>query len=162
MLLRANALSNDFIASPALAKFRIPQSSVHGRAGVAASICRQAIRTICRHRAVACGVAIRVGRFAAAQSKDLSGVIDMKTLRIVAICAAALIAGQASAQEKEVASGDAPPPVAQDVGGTSPMSQSDSGSALTASRQQVYQNLIQSQQSGEQARLRKDVYFGAR
>jgi hypothetical protein len=85
----------------------------------------------------------------------------MKTLRIVAICAAALIAGQASAQEKEVASGDAPP-VAQDVGGTSQMSQSDSGSALTASRQQVYQNLIQSQQSGEQARLRKDVYFGAR
>jgi hypothetical protein len=95
-----------------------------------------------------------------AESMDLSGVLDMKTLHIVAICAAALIAGQASAQDNAAAPHDTTPPAAQDVAGTSQMTGSDSGYSMRITRQQVYDELVRSQQSGEQERLRKELYFG--
>lgn len=84
----------------------------------------------------------------------------MKTLHIVAMCAAALIAGQASAQDKATAPQDSPPSASQDVGGASQMSGSDSGSSMKITRQQVITELIRSQQSGEQARLQHELYYG--
>lgn len=83
----------------------------------------------------------------------------MKTLRIVAIYAATLIAGQASAQDKVNVPQDTPP-AAQDVGGTSQISGSDSGSSMKITQQQVYNELVRSRQSGEQERLQHDLYRG--
>jgi hypothetical protein len=82
----------------------------------------------------------------------------MKALRLVATCAVALSVGQAWAQES--AGPPATPPVAQDVGGTTGSSLSDAGTSMKVSRQQVYQDLIRSQQSGEQSRLWSDTYRG--
>ncbi|KAE8757860.1 DUF4148 domain-containing protein [Paraburkholderia madseniana] len=82
----------------------------------------------------------------------------MKTLRLVATCAVALIFGQAWAQDNPVQS--ATPPAAQDVGGTTSSSAGESGSAAKLTRQQVYQDLIRSRQSGEQSRLWGDLYHG--
>jgi hypothetical protein len=82
----------------------------------------------------------------------------MKTFRIVVICAVALAAGHVWAQDKTV------PPVseqpAQDVGGVTDVSTSESGSPKGMTQQQVYQDLVRSQQSGERARLWKDPYNG--
>ncbi|MFM0181370.1 hypothetical protein PQQ75_18560 [Paraburkholderia aspalathi] len=82
----------------------------------------------------------------------------MKTLRLVAICAASLSLGQVWAQDNPVQS--ATPPAAQDVGGTVSASTGESGSTAMLSRQQVYQDLIRAQQSGEQSRLRSEFYRG--
>jgi hypothetical protein len=82
----------------------------------------------------------------------------MKTLRLVAICAASLSLGQVWAQDNPVQS--ATPPAAQDVGGTVSASTGESGSTATLSRQQVYKDLIRAQQSGEQSRLRSEFYRG--
>ncbi|KAA1007676.1 hypothetical protein FVF58_23430 [Paraburkholderia panacisoli] len=82
----------------------------------------------------------------------------MKTLRLVAICAFALSLGQAWAQDKPVPS--EAPSAAQDVGGTPSSSTGEAGHAMQVSRQQVYQDLVRSQQSGEQARLWGDLYRG--
>jgi len=81
----------------------------------------------------------------------------MKTLRIVAMCAVALIAGQAWAQNTAVSQPDTTQ-AAQDVGGVPPSAAS--GMPMGASRQQVYDELIRSQQSGEQQRLWEGLYRG--
>lgn len=80
----------------------------------------------------------------------------MKTIRVVATCAMALILGPAWAQ-------DTPVPAqatqsAQDVGGTSDASRSDAGVTMSPTRQQVYQDLSTSQQSGEQRRIWNSTY----
>ncbi|RKE39932.1 hypothetical protein B0G76_6386 [Paraburkholderia sp. BL23I1N1] len=82
----------------------------------------------------------------------------MKTLRLVATCAVALFLGQAWAQDNPVQS--ATPTAAQDVGGTISSSTGEAGSAAKLSRQQVYQDLVRSQQSGEQSRMWSDLYHG--
>jgi hypothetical protein len=85
--------------------------------------------------------------------------IDMKTLRIVLTCAAALVAAQAWAQ-------DQPPPPAsvqanQDMGGmTDAMSSAGGRANQPLTRQDVYQDLVRSEQSGQQAKLWKDIYRG--
>jgi hypothetical protein len=84
--------------------------------------------------------------------------VNMKTLRLVVTCAAALSLGQVWAQDNPVQS--ATPPAAQDVGGTISSSTGESGSTTALSRQQVSQELIRSQQSGEQSRLRNGLYHG--
>lgn len=81
----------------------------------------------------------------------------MKTLRIVATCAAALIAGQAWAQTTAVSQQDATQG-AQDVGGVPPGSASGMATGIT--RQQVYNELIRSQQSGELKELQQGLYRG--
>jgi len=48
---------------------------------------------------------------------------------------------------------------AQDVGGITDISRSDAGMPAGLTRQQVYQDLIRSQQSGEQSRL-QEIYHG--
>jgi hypothetical protein len=82
----------------------------------------------------------------------------MKMFRIVATCAVALVAGHVCAQEQPV------PPVsaqaAQDVGGITDASRSDAGAPQGMTRQQVYQDLVHSQQSGEQTRLWNQLYKG--
>jgi hypothetical protein len=82
----------------------------------------------------------------------------MKTLRIVAACAAALLVGHAWAQDQPVTTQTAAQP-AQDVGGVTDISRSDAGAPRGLTRQQVYQDLLRSQQSGEQSRL-QDLYRG--
>ena len=82
----------------------------------------------------------------------------MKTLRIVAACAAALVVGQAWAQDQPMTAQTTAQP-AQDVGGMTDISRSDAGMPAGLTRQQVYQDLIRSQQSGEQSRL-QEIYHG--
>ena len=81
----------------------------------------------------------------------------MKTLRIVATCAAALIAGHAWAQTTTVAPQSATQ-AAQDVGGVPPGSAAGMPASIT--RQQVYNELVRSEQSGELQRLQTDLYRG--
>jgi hypothetical protein len=81
----------------------------------------------------------------------------MKTLRIVVACAAALVVGHAWAQEQTATTPTAQP--AQDVGGVTDMSRSDAGAPKGITRQQVYQDLLRSQNSGEQSRL-QELYHG--
>ncbi|SOE93214.1 protein of unknown function [Burkholderia sp. D7] len=83
----------------------------------------------------------------------------MKTLGIVAACAVALVAGQAWAQDKPATTETATIQPAQDVGGVTDMSRSDAGAPKSLTRQQVYQDLLHSQQSGEQGRL-QELYHG--
>jgi hypothetical protein len=83
----------------------------------------------------------------------------MKTLRIVAACAAALVVGHAWAQNQPATSETATAQPAQDVGGVTDMSRSDAGAPAGLTRQQVYQDLLHSQQSGEQSRLH-ELYHG--
>ncbi|SAL31490.1 hypothetical protein AWB69_02665 [Caballeronia udeis] len=83
----------------------------------------------------------------------------MKTLRIVAACAVALVAGQAWAQAQPATTETATVQPAQDVGGVTDMSRSAAGAPMGLTRQQVYQDLLRSQQSGEQSRL-QDLYHG--
>jgi hypothetical protein len=82
----------------------------------------------------------------------------MKTLRIVVACAATLIVGHAWAQE-QAAPTMATAQSAQDVGGVTDMSRSDAGASKGITRQQVYQDLLRSQQPAEHARL-QDLYRG--
>jgi hypothetical protein len=83
----------------------------------------------------------------------------MKTLRIVAACAAALLAGHAWAQDLPATTATMSAQPAQDVGGVTDMSRSDAGVPAGVTRQQVYQDLLHSQQSGEQGRL-QELYHG--
>ncbi|MGF6573259.1 hypothetical protein SAMN05443245_3744 [Paraburkholderia fungorum] len=88
----------------------------------------------------------------------------MKALRLAAICAVAALTGSAWAQNAPAPTTDtlsdtsAAPPSA-DVGGVGNAMGSGAGIPAT-SRQQVYQDLIHSEQSGEQARLMHDLYHG--
>ena len=88
----------------------------------------------------------------------------MKALRLAAICAVAALTGSSWAQNAPTASdtlsnSSAAPPPSADVGGVGTSSAAGSGAAMVT-RQQVYQDLIQSKQSGEQARLGRDTYRG--
>ncbi|MGF7128968.1 hypothetical protein P3T40_000434 [Paraburkholderia sp. EB58] len=82
----------------------------------------------------------------------------MKMFRIVVTCAVALVAGHVCAQDQPA------PPVAaqpaQDVGGISDASRSAAGAPQAMTRQQVYQDLVHSEQSGEQTRLWNGLYRG--
>jgi len=81
----------------------------------------------------------------------------MKTLRFVALGALALICAQAFAEDATVQ----PQPTqdaTQAVGG-SMAPRSEMGSPAGKSRDQVYRELVQSQQNGEAARL-QDLYRG--
>jgi hypothetical protein len=81
----------------------------------------------------------------------------MKTLRIVAALAAALIAGHAWAQNTAATPPDTTQ-AAQDVGGVPPGSAS--GMPMGVTRQQVYDDLVRSEQSGQLQRLQQDLYRG--
>ncbi|MGF6478046.1 hypothetical protein [Paraburkholderia sp. JPY419] len=84
----------------------------------------------------------------------------MKTLRIAATCAVVLIVGHASAQEDKTVPQDITPPAAQDVGGTPQMSGTASGSPMRITHQQVYDEMVRAEKSGEMARLQGDLYHG--
>jgi hypothetical protein len=82
----------------------------------------------------------------------------MKTLRIVLTCAAALVAAQAWAQ-------DQPQPAAsvqanQDMGGMTDAMSSAGRAPQPLTRRDVYQDLVRSEQTGEQARLWNGLYRG--
>jgi hypothetical protein len=84
----------------------------------------------------------------------------MNTVRIAVAAAAALFAGSALAQSQ----GDdqqqaSTPPAAQDTGG-SPMSTSASGAPMAISHQQVYQDLVRAEQSGQLKALNQGLYHG--
>jgi len=82
----------------------------------------------------------------------------MNTFRNVVVCAIALVAANAWAQGQTAAQQPAEP-AAQDVGGViSP--RIEAGAPQSMTRQQVYQDLLRSQHSGEQQRLDSDVYHG--
>jgi hypothetical protein len=86
----------------------------------------------------------------------------MKTLRIATTCAVALSVGylgHAWAQDQQPAA----VPVAQtaqDVGGMPDASIGQSGRAMGTTRSDVYQDLLRSEQSGEQHRLNASLYHG--
>jgi hypothetical protein len=94
----------------------------------------------------------------------MKGVNNMNALRLAAICTVAALTGSTWAQNAPTAtdtlsnSSAAPPPSA-DVGGVGTSTAAGSGAAMVT-RQQVYQDLIHSEQSGEQARLLHDTYHG--
>jgi len=77
----------------------------------------------------------------------------MKTLRFVALGALAFICAQAFAEDATVQSQPAQDTTQAVGGSTGP--QSEMGSPAGKSRDQVYRELIQSQQNGEAARLQE-------
>jgi uncharacterized low-complexity protein len=85
----------------------------------------------------------------------------MKTLRIAATCVVALsvgYVGHAFAQQQ-------PAPVqteqtSQDVGGIADASRGETGGSMGMSRQQVYQDLLHSEQSGQSRQLSNGLYHG--
>ena len=84
----------------------------------------------------------------------------MNTVRIAVAAAAALFAGSALAQSQSDDQKQAStPPAAQDMGG-SPMSTSASGAPVALTHAQVYQDLVRSQQSGQQKALNEGLYHG--
>jgi len=83
----------------------------------------------------------------------------MKTLRIVAVCAVALIAGRAWAQDQPATTGSTTAQPAQDVGGVTDMSRGDAGAPKGLTRQQVYQDLLRSEQPGQRSQL-QEVFHG--
>lgn len=86
----------------------------------------------------------------------------MKTLRIAATCAVALsvgYVGHAWAQEQQPAAAPVAQ-TAQDVGGMPDTSVGQSGHAMGTTRSDVYQDLLRSEQSGEQHRLNASFYHG--
>ncbi|MFC5430107.1 hypothetical protein ACFPTO_15040 [Paraburkholderia denitrificans] len=82
------------------------------------------------------------------------------TTRIALACAAASFAGFVFAADSQ---SDPPqatnPPAAQDVGGA-PMSTGAAGGPMAITHEQVYQELIRSEQTGERDRLDRSVYRG--
>ena len=82
----------------------------------------------------------------------------MKIFRIVVTCAVALVAGHVCAQDQTTP--QAPAQAGQDVGGITDASRSDAGRPQAMTRQQVYQDLVHSEQSGEQDRLWNGLYKG--
>jgi len=84
----------------------------------------------------------------------------MNTVRIAVAAAAALFAGSALAQSQSDDQKQAStPPAAQDMGG-SPMSTSASGAPVALTHAQVYQDLVRSEQSGQQKALNEGLYHG--
>jgi hypothetical protein len=84
---------------------------------------------------------------------------DMKTLRLVLTCAFALVAAQAWAQDQPAP--QASVQASQDVGGTTDaMSSAGGGAHQPLTRQDVYQDLVRSEQSGQQAKLWNGIYRG--
>jgi hypothetical protein len=84
----------------------------------------------------------------------------MNTVRIAVAAAAAFFAGSALAQSQ----GDdqqqaSTPPAAQDTGG-SPMTTGASGAPMTITHQQVYQDLVRAEQSGQLKALNQGLYHG--
>jgi hypothetical protein len=86
---------------------------------------------------------------------------SMTTVRIAVAAAAALFAGSALAQSQsdDQSQQASTPPAAQDVGG-SPMSTSASGAPMGLTHAQVYQDLVRSEQSGQQKALNEGLYHG--
>jgi hypothetical protein len=83
----------------------------------------------------------------------------MKTLKIAALLAFALMAGHSWAQDTSTPSQPAAQAQAnQDTGGMSNASQNGAPMALT--RAQVKQDLVHAEQSGELTRLNNDLYKG--
>jgi branched-subunit amino acid ABC-type transport system permease component len=94
----------------------------------------------------------------------MKGVNDMKALRLAAICAVAALAGSTWAQNAPTTTDMATdtataPPASADVGGVGNATGTGAGMQMIT-RQQVYQDLIHSEKSGEQARLSHDTYHG--
>jgi hypothetical protein len=83
--------------------------------------------------------------------------INMKTLRFIAICAAALSFGQAWAQDKPVPTST--PPTTQDVGGTVPGTAGQPGSTMKMT-QPMYQDPMHQQQYGDQRSWTNRTYNG--
>lgn len=87
----------------------------------------------------------------------------MKTLRIVLTCAAALVAAQAWAQDppqpQPLASEQASP-ASQDMGGMTDAMSSAGRANQPLTRRDVYQDLVRSEQTGEQTRLWNGLYRG--
>jgi hypothetical protein len=83
--------------------------------------------------------------------------INMKTLRFIAICAAALSFGQAWAQDKPVPT--SPPSTTQDVGGSVPGTAAQSGSNMKMA-QPMYQDSMHQQQYGDQRSWMNNIYHG--
>lgn len=88
----------------------------------------------------------------------------MKALRLAALCAVAALAGSAWAQNAPATTDtatdtNAAPPPSADVGGVGNATGMGAG-MQTITRQQVYQDLIHSEQSGQQSRLSRDTYRG--
>jgi hypothetical protein len=84
----------------------------------------------------------------------------MNTVSIAVAAAAAFFAGSALAQSQSDQSQQAAmPPAAQDVGG-SPMSTGAAGAPMALTHAQVYQDLVRSEQSGQQKALSEGLYHG--
>lgn len=87
----------------------------------------------------------------------------MNALRLAAICTVAALTGSTWAQNAPPATdamtNTAAVPPAADVGGVAPGTGAGPGATITT-HQQVYQDLVHSEQSGEQMRLRQDTYRG--
>ncbi|MCP3720939.1 hypothetical protein [Paraburkholderia sp. CNPSo 3281] len=84
----------------------------------------------------------------------------MTTVRIAVAAAAVLFAGSALAQsQSDDQTRASTPPVAQDVGGA-PMSTGASGAPMALTHAQVYQDLVRSEQSGQQKALSEGLYHG--
>lgn len=81
----------------------------------------------------------------------------MNTFRFAAVCAIALLGTSAWAEDQAASQSTEPP--AQDVGGVIPPSVA-AGAPQSMSRQQVYQDLLQSQRSGQQQSLDNGLYRG--
>jgi hypothetical protein len=81
----------------------------------------------------------------------------MKTLRILVACAAALLAAHAWAQNATASQQDTSQ-ATQDVGGVPPGTAA--GMPMGITRQQVYDDLVRSEKSGELQRLQQDLYRG--
>lgn len=85
----------------------------------------------------------------------------MNKVSIAVAAAAAFFAGSALAQSQsdDQTQQAATPPAAQDVGG-SPMSTGASGAPMALTHAQVYQDLVRSEQSGQQKALSEGLYHG--
>jgi hypothetical protein len=84
----------------------------------------------------------------------------INTVRIAVAAAAAFFAGSALAQQQgSDQMQSSTPPATQDVGG-SPSSTGASGAPMALTHAQVYQDLLRSQQSGQQKALSEGLYHG--
>ncbi len=82
----------------------------------------------------------------------------LSTMRLAVACAAACFAGFAWADSQPNPSTGSPQ-ASQDVGGM-PSTMSASGKPTAMTHEQVYQDLIHSEQNGDLDRLKKTVYRG--
>jgi len=87
-----------------------------------------------------------------------SEVSEMKTLKIAAVLAFALMASHSWAQDTSAPSQPTQAQANQDTGGMSNASQNGAPMGLT--RAQVKQDLIHAEKSGELTRLNTDLYRG--